>query len=153
MNRRTHSDRHGTAVLISGGEHLGVLAAVRALRAAGHRPWVAVHERGGYAARSRATAGVVEVPNPAVDETGFVRALAEASLRIPASVVLPGTEVGLLALSHHPHLFSRNVALGVCPASVVNKATDKVQFAQLARAAGLDVTAHRECEPRRSAEH
>jgi predicted ATP-grasp superfamily ATP-dependent carboligase len=127
------------AVLVTGGEHIGVLGAVRALREAGYAPWVAVHDRGGYAARSRAAAGVVEVPDPAADTAGFVRALAAAALRIPARVVLPGTEVGLAALSRHAHRFPAGVALGVCPPAVVADATDKGRLRDLAPAAGLSV--------------
>ena len=129
----------GTAVLISGGETLGVLAAVRALRDAGHEPWVAVFDPRGYAARSRAAAGVVVVPDPARDEVGFVHALADAAGRIPASVVLPGTEVALFALSRHADRFPGGVTLGVCPPAVVEKATDKTLLAALAGAAGLVV--------------
>ena len=129
----------GATVLISGGETLGVLAAVRALRAAGHHPWVAVHDRRAYAARSRAAAGVVVVPDPSRDESGFVHALAEAAARIPASIVLPGTEVALFALSRHAHRFPGEATLGVCSPAVVEKATDKTLLADFARNAGLAV--------------
>jgi len=100
---------------------------------------VAVHRRGAYAARSRAAAGVVEVPNPAEDERGFVSCLADASLRIPASVVLPGNEVELLALSRHRDCFAAGVALGVCSLPIVESAIDKTLLADLATAAGLAV--------------
>jgi predicted ATP-grasp superfamily ATP-dependent carboligase len=130
---------NGVAVLVTGGEHLAVLAAVRALREAGYAPWVAAHDPGAYAARSRDAAGVVEVPNPATDETGFVRALVAAAARIPVSVVLPGTEFGLAALSRHAHGFPPGVVLGVCPPAVVANATDKALLGDLARAAGLSV--------------
>ncbi len=126
-------------MLVTGGEHLAVLAGVRALREAGYAPWVAVHDRGAYAARSRDAAGVIEVPNPARDETGFVRALAAAAPRIPVSVVLPGTELGLVALSRHAHCFPSGVVLGVCPPAVVARAIDKTMLGDLARAAGLSV--------------
>lgn len=126
-------------MLVTGGEHLGVLAGVRALREAGYAPWVAVHDPGGYTARSRDAAGVVEVPNPAKDQTGFVRALVTAAARIPASVVLPGTELSLVALSRHAHCFPTGVVLGACPPAVVARATDKALLEDLARAAGLSV--------------
>jgi predicted ATP-grasp superfamily ATP-dependent carboligase len=126
-------------VLVTGGEHLAVLAGVRALREAGYAPWVAVHDPGAYAARSRDAAGVIEVPNPARDEAGFVRALVAAAPRIPVTVVLPGTEFGLVALSRHAHCFPSGVVLGVCPPAVVAKATEKALLGDLARAAGLSV--------------
>jgi predicted ATP-grasp superfamily ATP-dependent carboligase len=133
------TSRNGASVLVSGGEHIGVLAAVRALRDAGHRPWVAVHEAGAYAARSRAAAGVISVPDPSRDEKGFVCALADAAARIPVAVVLPGTEVELAVLSQHADRFPATVALGVCPPSIVSTATNKALFAQLAQSAGLSV--------------
>jgi predicted ATP-grasp superfamily ATP-dependent carboligase len=80
---------------------------------------------------------VVEVPDPAADAAGFVRALVAAALRIPARVVLPGTEVGLAVLSRHAHRFTAGVALGVCPPAVVADATDKGRLRDLAPAAGL----------------
>jgi len=128
-----------TTVLVSGGETLGALAAVRALRDAGHDPWVAVHDWRAYAARSRAAAGVVAVPDPAGDETGFARALAAAATGIPASLVLPGTEPDLVALSRRVEFFPRDVVVGVCPPAVVERAIDKTLLADLARTAGLEV--------------
>lgn len=59
-------------VILTGGAHLSVLGAVRALDAAGYAPWVAVHVRGAYAARSRSAAGVIHVPRPWEDADGFV---------------------------------------------------------------------------------
>ena len=131
--------RRPAAVLISGGETLGVLAAVRALRSAGHEPWVAVHDRTAYAARSLAAAGVVTVPDPAQDERGFVRALAQAASRIPASIVLPGTETALVALARHTRCFPKETVVGVCSTSIVDKATDKELLADLAADVGLTV--------------
>ncbi len=127
----------GEVVLVSGGEHVGTLAAVRALRDAGYEPWVAVSTRGAYAARSRAAAGAIEVPDPAEDDEGFAAALAGAARRIEASVVLPGTEAGLLALSERTGEFPADTALGVCPSGVVLRATDKALLARLSSAAGL----------------
>ena len=60
------------SVLIAGYDRYSVLAAVRALRAAGYTTWLATSERGTYADKSRATAGTEWVPDPAVDGEGFV---------------------------------------------------------------------------------
>lgn len=130
---------NGVNVLLTGGEYLGVLAGVRALRKAGYAPWVAVHDSGAYAARSRDAAGVVEVPDPAKDETGWIRELVAAAARIPAAVVLPGSELGLVVLSRHAQRFPSGVVLGVCPPEVVANATDKTRLEDIARAAGLSV--------------
>jgi predicted ATP-grasp superfamily ATP-dependent carboligase len=129
----------GVAVILTGGEHLSVLAAVRALGAAGYAPWVAVHERGAYAARSRATAGIIEVPSPWDDARGFVTEIAEAAERIQAAVVLPGTEYGMSTLAQHAGDLPAGVVLGTGPLSAIANATDKGKLAGFARKAGLRV--------------
>ncbi|HEX2104114.1 MAG TPA: hypothetical protein VHF51_10720 [Solirubrobacteraceae bacterium] len=130
-------------VLLDGGQYVGVLAAVRALRAAGYEPWVATSEPDSYGGRSRAAAGVVVLPDPGFDDNRFARSLARAAARISAAVVLPGTERGLIALSRGVAEFPAGVAVGVCPPATVALATDKTLLHQLARAAGLDVPATR----------
>jgi predicted ATP-grasp superfamily ATP-dependent carboligase len=116
-----------------------VLAGVRALRAAGHLPWLAVTARGGYARRSRAVAGVVTVPDPAVDRDGYVAAVAGAAAHVGAAAVLPGTEVGLVALAGSDAAFGAGVVVGAGPVDVVARAVDKGGLAALAAAAGLRV--------------
>ena len=61
------------AVLIAGDDHYSALAGLRALRAAGVVPWLATARKNTYAARSRAAAGVIEVPRPAAGDDGFIR--------------------------------------------------------------------------------
>jgi len=124
---------------VAGGETLGALAAVRALRYAGHHPWVAVHGRRAYAARSRMAAGVVTVPDPAADPDGFVRAMACAATRVPARVVLPGTEPALVAFARAADQFPAGVAIAACPPDVVERALDKTRLSGLAAGAGLVV--------------
>ncbi len=87
-----------TSVLLVGDAYYSVLAAVRALRQAGYTPWLAVGEPGTYAARSRATAGTVLVPNPTFDREGFVRELAAAASRLSVAAVLPSAESHLFSL-------------------------------------------------------
>lgn len=127
------------AVILTGGEHLSVLAAVRALRAAGYAPWVAVHGRGTYAARSRATAGIITVPRAADDPAGFVRVLVETAVRIRAGVILPGTEVDMTTLAEHAADIPLGVVLGFGPPAAIADATDKVRLEAFARNAGLAV--------------
>jgi predicted ATP-grasp superfamily ATP-dependent carboligase len=124
-------------VLLTGGEFIGGLAAVRALRAAGFEPWVAVTRSGAYASRSRAAAGTVAVPDAALDPDGFVTALAEAARSLSAAVVLPGTERGLVALAGREDAFPVGTALGTCPPEAVQKAIEKPLLEQLAASAGL----------------
>jgi predicted ATP-grasp superfamily ATP-dependent carboligase len=128
-----------TRVLVSGGEYVGVLAAVRGLAAAGYEPWTTVSGRRSYARLSRDVAGTVTTPDPSLDPDGFVAATAVAAHRLGAAVVLPGTEAALLALAARPGTFPETVAVGVCPEEAVRTATDKTQLEELARAAGLEV--------------
>ena len=120
-------------VLVTGTEYTGGLAALRALSAAGHAPWAAVSDAGAYGARSRAAAGVVEVPDARLHPEDFAEAIVDGADRADADVVLPGTESGLLALAAHADRFAPDMALGVCPPTTTVVATDKV--ATLARAA------------------
>lgn len=124
-------------LLVTGGEHISVLAAVRALRMAGYEPWVAATQKGTYAARSRAVGGVILVPDPARDRERFVECMADAAERLSVAAVLPGTESALIALSHNAEAFSPSVVLGTPPPEIVRRATDKRLLARLAGAAGL----------------
>lgn len=85
-------------LLLTGSEHPAGLAALRALDGAGFEVWAAVQSRGALGARSRAAAGLVDVPDPRAEPDAFVGALARAAQRIGAAAVLPGTEAALLAV-------------------------------------------------------
>jgi predicted ATP-grasp superfamily ATP-dependent carboligase len=125
-------------VLVSGGEYVGVLAAVRGLRAAGYEPWVTVTTRRGYARYSRAVGGSTLVPDPARDPGGFVGAVTDAVERLPAAAFLPGTETALHSLAARRDRFPAGVALGICPPEAVEAATDKSILGTLAAEAGLE---------------
>ena len=123
----------GERVLVTAGEHWGVLAAVRALAAAGHEPWVVAPSRTAYASRSRHARGVTVAPDP----TGDPDAFADAVAAVPARVVLPGTDAALVALAERRDRFGATVALGVPDAETVRRATAKDALVELADAAGL----------------
>lgn len=124
---------------MSGGEHPGGLAAIRALRAAGYEPWAAATTDRGYGALSRASAGTVAVSDPRADPLSFAGELAKAASRLGAAVVLPGTEAALLALGEHRDLFAPDVAVGAPPPEVTIAATDKQLMSARAEAAGFTV--------------
>jgi biotin carboxylase len=123
-------------VLVTGGEHVGPLAAVRALRRAGHEPWALVPHKGAYAARSRAVEGVVVAPDPGAEPSRFVEAVADACRRIRPDVVLPGTEPALTLLSRHAGGYGAAV-VGAPDAALVDRATDKSALSGLAETVGL----------------
>ena len=126
-------------ILVTADERSAVLAGLRALRAAGYRPWVASARHGTYATRSRAGAGTAYVPDPSHDPGGFVDAVVSAAERVSASAVLPTSESALLALAGSTNRFPPGVAVGADSAEIVRRATVKPELLRLAGLAGLRV--------------
>lgn len=125
-----------TPVLLVGDPYYSVLAAARALRAAGYAPWLATSEPGTYAGYSWATAGTVSVPDPSSDGEAFVRELAAAAVKLSVTAVLPSAEPHLFALAGREAEFP-GIASGVPSRESVERATDKELLPELAAAAGL----------------
>lgn len=124
-------------LLVTGDIAYGVLAAVRALRAAGHETWVTVSGSGSYVGRSRAVAGTVHTPDSEADPDGFAAAVAMAAERLAVAAVLPGEEAALTALAGRETTLPTGVALAVPAPDVVRRATDKWVLAGLTARAGL----------------
>jgi predicted ATP-grasp superfamily ATP-dependent carboligase len=124
-------------VIVTDGEGVGTLAAVRALHSTGYEVWTAARDPHVYAGRSRAAMGTVPILDPRRDQDGFASDLARAAARLGAAVVLPGSEIALLALTHNVDAFPDAVTLGVCQPDIVRRATDKAALAEHASAAGL----------------
>ena len=128
-----------TPVLLAANPYHGVLAAVRGLRAAGYAPWLAVHEAGTYAGRSRAAAGTVWVPDAEIDSEGFVSKLSAAAMRLSVAAVLPSTDTHFFTLADREADFP-GVALGTPPLERVEQANDKGEtLTDLAANVGLPV--------------
>lgn len=123
-------------VLVVDGSYYSVVTAVRALRAAGYAPWLAVSEPGTYAARSRAKAGIVSVPDPSLDGEAFIRELAAAAVQLSAAAVLPTAEHHLLVLAGRDADFA-GITLAVPPRESVERATNKALLPELAAHVGL----------------
>ena len=117
----------------------GVLAGVRALDAAGWEVWVAHAGPGAYTARSRAVRGIVAVPDPSADASAYVEALASAARELGPVAVLPGTEVGLVALAGTDSSFPGGVRLGAPSRPLVERIVDKPAVEQIATEIGLAV--------------
>jgi predicted ATP-grasp superfamily ATP-dependent carboligase len=126
-------------VLVPDDDFTAVLAAVRGLRKGGYEPWLAMSVPSAFAARSRATAGTLPVPDAGSDPEGFVKALAEAAERLRVAAVVPGTETSLTVLAGRQADFPDDVVLGVPPPEIVQRAVDKSLLAELAAGAGLKV--------------
>jgi predicted ATP-grasp superfamily ATP-dependent carboligase len=133
---------NGKRVLVTGAEHTGSLAAVRALRAAGYDPWVGAITPRAYAARSRAATGVVALPYSGSDQAAFQDVLDAAVKRLGVTVVIPGTEQDLLAIARSPSSTLRRAA-GVPELDLVRRITDKTAVYRLAAELGLHVPATR----------
>src|SRR3954453_3262040 len=124
-------------VLVTGGEHPAGIAALRALNRAGFDTWAAVQSRNCLAARSRAAAGLVPVPDPRAHPDAWVDTLAKAAAQLGVAAVLPGTEAALLALARREDAFPDSVAVGSAPEASVRRATDKIALGLLALRAGM----------------
>lgn len=122
-------------VLVTAGEHWGVLAAVRALGAAGCDVTLVAPSSRVYAARSRHVDRVVLAPDPSDDPDAFTQAVAGAA---EGRVVLPGTEASLLALAERRGELPSSAVLGAPAVEIVRRATTKDALAELAAAAGLE---------------
>jgi predicted ATP-grasp superfamily ATP-dependent carboligase len=118
-------------------ESTGSLAALRALSAAGYPVWAAVSRTHTYAERSRAATGVIRLPNEQQDVPLYLEELAGAVRRVGATVLLPGTESTLQAITGNEAQFPAGVAVGTSPAAALARATDKAALPQLAQSAGL----------------
>jgi predicted ATP-grasp superfamily ATP-dependent carboligase len=126
-------------ILLVGDETPATLGTVRALRAAGHQPYVALAATDSYAARSRAVAGVDHLPDPygrQAEDT--VRDVVAIAVRRGADVVLPGTEGALRAITGREDTFPSGVVVGTASQEALDRAMDKIALATLAAQAGLD---------------
>jgi predicted ATP-grasp superfamily ATP-dependent carboligase len=142
---RRRSNSAPPRVLVSGDEFHASLALVRALRAGGYVPLLAVGVRGSYASRSRAVAAVAYVPQAHETPAAFVRALARAADDLEADAVLPGTEASLIALAQRRE--SLRVPVGLPASEVVDLATDKERVLALAGACGLETPPSMTAQP------
>lgn len=128
-------------VMLTVDESTGSLAALRALNSAGYRAYAAVSRADTYAERSRAAAGFVRLPNEQEDVPRYLEELAGAVRRAGASVLLPGTESTLRAITGQEAVFGGGVVVGTAPAESLQRATDKAALPELARRAGLPTPA------------
>jgi predicted ATP-grasp superfamily ATP-dependent carboligase len=126
-------------LLITGGDEIGVLGAIRGLHAAGHRVWAQTSSARSYAARSRACSGTVIAPDPRSDPGGFAGELASACERLSVTALLPGTEAALQALAPRRERFPIGVELGVPEPDVVERATSKRALIGIAAQVGIEM--------------
>jgi predicted ATP-grasp superfamily ATP-dependent carboligase len=133
-------------LLITGGDEIGVLGAIRGLHAAGYQVFAQARSGGSYSARSRACAGTVITPDPHADPDGFAGELANACERLSVSALLPGTEAALQALAPRKERFPDRVSLGVPDPVVVERATSKQALVEIAAQVGIEMPPTRRLE-------
>jgi predicted ATP-grasp superfamily ATP-dependent carboligase len=122
-------------VVVTGGQYPGALAAIRSLHRAGFAPWAVATSPGSYVSFSRAAAKVVVAPSVTQSVRGFVEAVAELCMA-ERTVLIPGTEVDLVALVEFRHLLPPSV-LGLPSAESLHRVTDKLALTDLARSVGF----------------
>jgi predicted ATP-grasp superfamily ATP-dependent carboligase len=127
----------GERLLVPVDEFHASLALVRGLAAAGYAPVTAISHRQTFAARSRASSEVVEVPSAEGSPKEFAQAVIALAPQLGVSAVLPGTEAALLALARYAG--SIPVPFGAPVREIVERATDKARVIALAPACGLSV--------------
>jgi predicted ATP-grasp superfamily ATP-dependent carboligase len=125
-------------VLVTGGDHTGPLAAVRALHVADYEPWVAASKPKAYAARSRAAAGVIRLPDSGADPEAFIESLITAAREFKFRVVLGGIERDLLVIASARERLGA-LAAATAELKIVRRITSKKTVYELAADAGLKI--------------
>lgn len=123
-------------VLVTGGHHVAALAAVRALRAGGHEPWVSQAGKRCYAARSRAVAGWHTLPDAGDHPDEFIAGILALREQLRLDHVLPGSERDLLAISRAQDQLG-GLATGIPAEDAILKVTTKRSLYGLAHQVGL----------------
>ena len=124
-------------ILLTDGEQRSVLAAVRGLASAGYEVGVAATRTGVAAHRSRSCSARYRLPDPWDDPAVFSLSLSHLLRSSDFSVLLPGTDASLLAISAYRHHLEQHVALGLPSHEAVVRSLDKVALGEEAEAVGL----------------
>jgi predicted ATP-grasp superfamily ATP-dependent carboligase len=124
-------------VLVTDARERSVLAAIRALDAAGYRVGTATDSRLSPGQSSRSCSRHHRVPSPNIDGEVFVRRVQEIVEGGDYDALIIGTDASLLAISEHRALLAGLVKIGLPPRDVVRKALSKLELALAADAVGL----------------
>jgi predicted ATP-grasp superfamily ATP-dependent carboligase len=138
----------GPRVLVTDAEERAALAAIRALRGAGFRPTAAAFSRPAAGQLSRAASARIVLPDPRSAAGAFAEALRAALVRQPHTVLLPGSDAALLAISEYRDLLEGLVAHGLPDHATVLRCLDKPALLAAAAQAGLPAPESRTVEGR-----
>lgn len=123
------------AVVLSG--YTTALAVVRSLGAAGVPVVVLHHDARHIAQTSQFVTLAVRVPDPMVDETGFIDAVMEQGRRFEGGVLIPTSDESVVAASRHKTRLQERY-LVACPEwDITERFIDKTKTYELARANGI----------------
>lgn len=114
-----------------------MLAASRCLHADGYEVSMIAFRRPAAGHWSTCCAERLRLPSPVSDAEGFVEGLAGILERGRYSVLLPGGDAAVSAISRHRSRFEPHVRLGIPPPEAVERAVDKIELIRSAGDAGL----------------
>jgi FAD-dependent urate hydroxylase len=127
-------------VLVTDGETRAVVAAARGLRAGGFEVGIAAAQsnRPAPAQWSRAVAERIMLPHPLEDEPAFVAGLGTALASGSYSVLMPGSDASLRAVSRARHALEPHAKLGLPNEEAVERSLNKLALTTVAPRHGLD---------------
>jgi len=124
-------------VLITSAQERFALAACRSLDAAGYAVSAVADQTPAATHWSRCCSSRHVLVDAKQDADAFVDGLVEIVKREPHSVLLPGADASLLAISQRRERLEPYVRLGMPSREAVEAATDKIRLVDAANAAGL----------------
>lgn len=127
-----------TPALVISGHTMG-LAVVRALGASGVPVAVLHYDPRDMAHASRYVVADVEVPDPVLDEAGFVEALIGESSRFGGAVVIPASDEAVVAISRNLDAIAPHYLVGCTDWAITERFIDKAQTYQVAVESGVPV--------------
>lgn len=117
--------------------HTMALAVVRSLGEAGVPVIVFHYDARDFAQASRYAVAAIRVPNPMLDEAGFVDALVARAREFGGSVLFPVSDESTVAVSRNKPLLSKHYTVACPDWAVTERFIDKSQTYALAAANGV----------------
>ena len=138
-------------VVVTDAEERASLAACRGLASAGYRVCAVARNRSAAGHWSRMPAERVLAPDPRKNVEAFVDAVAETLQPGERSLLVPGSDASLLAVSERRDRLGRSAVLGLPSREAVRRSGDKLLLLELAAEAGLAPPPSRTCSDGREA--
>jgi predicted ATP-grasp superfamily ATP-dependent carboligase len=124
-------------VLITDAQERSMVATCRGLALGGYEVSAGATARPAAGHWSRFPSRRVRLPDPVADSFAFVDALEEVVRDDHHSVLIPGGDASLLAVSANRERLEPHVRIGLPPHDVVRRTVDKLALLEAAAAAGL----------------